>query len=57
MTFEQQPKHIQDEREALHEACGQAFIDTGSVRTPEWREAARKLDAHRAKYGWEYNPD
>lgn len=57
MRFEDQPQHIQDERDALHDACGQAYMETGSVRTPEWLAAARKLDEHRIKYGWEYNPD
>ncbi len=57
MRFEDQPQHIQDERDALHEACGKAFVETGSTRTPEWQAASRALLAHELKYGMEYNPD
>jgi hypothetical protein len=57
MRFEDQPQHIQDERYALHRACGQAFFETGSVRTPEWQAASAALRAHENKYGMEYNPD
>lgn len=57
MTFEQQPKHIQDERDALHDACGRAYVETGTTRSPEWQAARKALAAHEMKYGMEYNPD
>lgn len=45
------------ERDRLHEACGAAYMATGTVRSPEWQEASRQLDEFRRKWGWEYNPD
>lgn len=57
MRFEDQPAHIQAERDALHNACGEAFLKTGTVRSPEWQVASRALLAHEMKYGMEYNPD
>lgn len=57
MRFEDLPQHIQDQRDALHEACGRAYEETGTVRSAKWQAASRALTAHQMKYGLEYNPD
>lgn len=57
MRFEDQPQHIRDERDALHEACGLAYEQTGTIRSAKWQKASRALRDHEMKYGIEYNPD
>ena len=56
------PNHVEApeiaaERQRLHDACGEAFDRTGTVRSPEWRAASAALDEFRRIHGWEYNPD
>lgn len=48
---------IDANRQALHDACGQAYRDTGSVRTPEWKAASAKLRQFEVEFGPLYNPD
>lgn len=57
MRFEDQPQHVRDERDALHEACGLAYEQTGTIRSAKWQKASRALRDHEMKYGIEYNPD
>lgn len=57
VMFEDLPETIQAERDALHNACGEAYVKTGTVRSPEWQAASKALLDHEIKYGAEYNPD
>lgn len=55
--FSQLSPALQNEREALEEACFAAYKRNGTVACDEWRAAARACSEHKVAHGGDYNPD
>lgn len=53
----EEPEELAAERQRLHDACGEAYERTGTVRSKEWRAAREKLLEFEMKHGTLYNPD
>lgn len=52
-----EPTNLDAQRQSLHDDCMQAYLDTGTVRSDEWKAANAKLGEFERKHGREYNPD
>jgi len=44
-------------RQDLYNLCMKAYQETGTVRSPEWKQAKANLIAFDRKHGHSYNPD